>query len=383
MTSAWRSKLEAYLEYHRTTKGTSIGYRNVAKTYLTQLGERFDPESFNDLDKAQMMGWIGELRERNLSEATLKTVCGHVRTFYRWLNEGETPRFLRGITIGRNRSRIQTKDDLLSDSEFNRLVNASRPRDQMIFQLLRWTGARPTEVLQLRGKDIKADPKGGFLLTFRDTKNTETRIVPLLNPDAVKSLEDHLEIRQPKKDDYIFPGRKVGHFTEGGLWQAMRRAAKHVGIGKRIYPYMLRHQRATDPEIRNAPQGMRDQLMGWKSDMWRNYEHLETDDLTDYLRKQEGTQEVPLDGMARIEELERKVMLYDTHFDIMNELVRQLVWTLKEEIGVEQATEIVMKTREISMKILDSLTIEELEDLKRRAEELKWTTIKEIPADSQ
>ncbi len=128
MTPAWRSKLEEYLEYHRTTKGTSIGYRNVAKTYLTQLGERFDPESFNDLDKAQLMGWIGELRERKLSEATLKTVCGHLRTFYRWLNDGETPRFLRGITIGRNRSRIQTKEDLLKEEEFKSLVKASRPR---------------------------------------------------------------------------------------------------------------------------------------------------------------------------------------------------------------------------------------------------------------
>ncbi len=62
----------------------------------------------------------------------------------------------------------------------------------------------------------------------------------------------------------------------------MKRTAEKVGITKRIYPYLLRHTRAT--ELATAPRAFADRLMGWKSGvMWKNYTHLATDDLRDFV----------------------------------------------------------------------------------------------------
>ncbi len=287
----WELELDSYLDYHKA-KGTGTSYRDGAKAYLTRLGERFNPGSFSMLSKAQLVKWVGELREKDLAEATLKTISGRVLAFFRWLNDGETPPTMRGLSVGRNGPRIQTKGDLLSEGEFSKLVKASRPRDQVVYLLLRWTGARPSEVLGLRGKDVTLTPQGDFELAFRETKSGGTRAVPLVNPEAVGALKDYLEIAPPGRDDALFPGRKGKPFQAASLWRAMHRTADRVGITRRVFPYMLRHQRGT--ELYHAPQGVRDRLMGWKSGvMWKNYEHLETDDLTAYLREEEGVGTTP------------------------------------------------------------------------------------------
>ncbi len=84
------------------------------------------------------------------------------------------------------------------------------------------------------------------------------------------------------------------------LWHYLGRASKQAGIKKRVYPYLFRHTAAT--RRYNAPAGVRDRMMGWKSDMARNYEHLATEDVRDYLLETEGpatTDMTPEETMER------------------------------------------------------------------------------------
>lgn len=368
---AWRSELREYLRYHRA-KGTSDTYQAGIRNFVTRLGDRYDPDSFLSLSRAQLMDWFGELREKGkrgkpLSEATLKTASGHIRAFFRWLNEGESPPSLKGLSVGRIGPRIKAKSDFLTDTEFNRLVNASRPRDRVVYLIIRWTAARPSEVLNLRGRDVTPTPQGDYLLVFRQTKNGESREIPLIKREVVSALKDYLEIAQPGKDEALFPSPlKEGEpLQAASLWRAMTRVADSVGITRRIYPYMLRHKRAT--EAYRWPQGLRDKLLGWKSGvMWKNYEHLDTDDLADYLREEEGT-EVPQDALARIEELEREVKGWRVRFEGFRQAMTNLREAIFEVAGPQKAKLIGEKLRDQALERLEKVTDEDLEAMAQEA----------------
>lgn len=274
----------------------------TARAYLRALGERrLDAKvSYLDLTEEDVVAYLGELREKGLkgtkglAEDTLKNVAAHVKAISRWLNQGETPRALRRLRIGRKRPRIRAKDDLLTDGELDLLLKAMSPDKRAAFLLLRWSGARPGEILSLRGRDVRLHRENGreyAELAFRETKTDEPRTVPVVEPVALRELKDYLDVARPGPEDYLFPSpqaRREGEpLTYEALWRYLRRKAEAVGIRKAVFPYMMRHKRAT--ELYKAPPGVRDKLMGWKSGlMWRNYEHLDTEPVLSYLMETEG-----------------------------------------------------------------------------------------------
>lgn len=286
----WRKELARYETYLKG-KGVTAEYLRTLESYLTRLGERFKPTSFLDLDQEAFSTWFAELREKGLREASIATMASHVKATLRWLNDGETPRSLKGLVIGRSKPRVKSKTELLTDRDLERLLKALGPQKRAIVRLLRATGARPSEVLGLRREDVdlrQHDGNGEYVeLTFRHTKNGQVRSVPIVDPVAVQELKDYLEIGPQAGLLFPSPMRKGKPLLYQTLSKAMKTAARRVGLTKRIYPYLLRHTRAT--ELHASPAGVRDRLMGWKSPLqWRNYEHLETDDLRDFLFEREG-----------------------------------------------------------------------------------------------
>ncbi len=277
-------------------KDTGESYRTNVRRYLRALGEASGVASFQDLEREDLEAWFARLRERGftgrsgLSPASLRTVASYTKAFLRWLNEGETPACIRGLVIGKARTRVRSKTELLTPDEMERLIRASNPQKAAILRLLYATGARPSEVLNVRHEDVAWKTHNGMEyaeLAFRDTKTDEPRTVPLAERRALRALRDYLEIATGS--DYLFPSpsRKGQPLTERSLWAVLKRTAGRVGLKKRIYPYLIRHGRAT--ELAKAPRAFADRLMGWKSGvMWKNYTHLETDDLRDYLLETEG-----------------------------------------------------------------------------------------------
>ncbi len=266
-------------------------YRYQVPRYLRALAEASGVASFRDLEREDLEAWFAQLRERGftgrkgLSPTSLRTVASYTKAFLRWLNEGETPTCLRGLVIGKPRTRVRSKSELLKPDEMERLIRASNPQKAAILRLLWATGARPSEVLNLRHEDVAWETHNGMEyaeLSFRDTKTGEPRTVPLADRKALGSLRDYLEIANGS--DYLFPSpsRKGQPLTAKSLWAVMTRTAGKIGLKKRVYPYLFRHTRAT--ELATAPRAYADRLMGWKSGvMWKNYTHLATDDLRDFV----------------------------------------------------------------------------------------------------
>lgn len=296
-------------------KGTGETYRYNVFRYLRALGEASGVDSFSDLTREELAGWFAQLREegftgrKGLSEASLRTVASYVKAFLRWLNGGETPPSIRGMVIGKPRARVRSKEELLTPEELGRLLRALGPQKGAILRLLYATGARPSEVLGLRIENVTWKARSGIEyveLTFPESKTGEPRTVPLAERKALKALRDYLEISAP--EGYLFPSpsREGQPLTERSLWAVLNRTAEKVGLKKRVYPYLFRHTRAT--ELATAPRAYADRLMGWKSGvMWKNYTHLATDDLADFVL--EGEEGSPVKTIDEARELVDRLAL--------------------------------------------------------------------------
>lgn len=319
----WESEVDIY-EKHLRVNGKSRGYTQNARRYLTALGDALKPESFLDLEEPQILDWLLKVRDHGISgrgplaDASMNSIKGTMKACFRLLNDKETPRSLRNITVGKNRSRVRAKADLPTDEEVFALAKALTIKNRAACLMIRYSAGRPSEVLSIKQGDVRPI-NSGFDLTFRETKTGDSRTVPLAKPEAVSALKDWL-VRVPQ-GEFLFPSYGGGPVGYQSLGKAMKRAAKRLGV-REIIPYSLRHARAT--ELMNAPSGLRNRLMGWKSDsMARNYEKLDTGDLREFLEEREG------ESVTDQEELQR---LADRFFALADKL--GLVVTPRVEVAV-------------------------------------------------
>ncbi len=100
------------------------------------------------------------------------------------------------------------------------------PWIRAFFQMLLFTGARLSELLTLRWKDVDLDNGS---LTFRDTKNNSDHVVPL----ASDALEVVQAVPKTKGNPYVFNGHKRGqHLTNP--YKAWKRVLDRAGIKRRV-----------------------------------------------------------------------------------------------------------------------------------------------------
>ena len=137
---------------------------------------------------------------------------------YGWVQNNPVSK-IRKKALPQGRTRFLTQDER---KDFLRQVNKS-PNDYLKPAVLisLATGGRKTEVLSLKWKDVEL--KKGYV-TFRKTKNGETRTVPVRGV-ALKVLKEHaLKFRY--NSEYIFPTRKLkwklGEANSNKPWEDLR-----------------------------------------------------------------------------------------------------------------------------------------------------------------
>ncbi len=300
--SDWKTELDAFVKHHEG-KGSTPEYIRSATRYLKRLGERFDPQSFLDLTAKDIETWFDELRQDGLADISLGSIFSHVRACMRRLNDGVTPKSLSIFKVQvkkqwKKTPRVKSKSELLTDEEIELLSTYLTFRWKTALYALRYSGARPTEVLRLKESDVSIERHNGMEymeLAFPKTKTRVARTVPVARKEAIDLMRDYIKSERPQdhplnKQGYLFFSEKrKSHVRHMTLWKALQRAKNKAGIKKRVYSYLARHTRAT--EVHDLPPAIRDKAMGWESGlMWKNYTHLVTDDVRDALLAKEGTE---------------------------------------------------------------------------------------------
>jgi len=262
----------------------------------------------------------GDLRTTNktrkLSDSTMQTMIARMKRFYRWINEGETPKWLKDIKITSYGNKLDP-DKVLTEDDIKRLLNvSSSPKDKAIVALLYESGARIAEFLGIRLSDLAFDEYGAWvkLKTGKLRKNEPTEVRKIRIVNSVSYLKAWMRYHPDLKE--FFKEKTTGDFNfynkicennDNWLWvskiqtktdkllcnekterfavaDTLQKLAEKAGILKPINPHAFRRSRATYLASK-IPESVLRKFMGWKKDsvMVKAYVHLNDAEVGDVI----------------------------------------------------------------------------------------------------
>jgi len=249
-----QAQIEEFILHLATERGLSDNY---------QLSTRRSLEEFTAwLEKAKEITEPGQVtlpliteylaycKRRRLAAASIKLVVVAIKIFFRFLHgRGRIPTDPADVLRLPRLEKYapETLNELQVQDFLSKIpTNVPRgPRDAAMMELLYASGLRISELVSARLENLDLD--NGTIRVHG--KGDKYRIVPV-GGKAREAIRAYLEqerpaLVQPKTGSEIFLSRHGKKLTTVRVWQILKQLAKHAGIGKNLYPHLMRHSFAT------------------------------------------------------------------------------------------------------------------------------------------
>lgn len=261
--------LPAFLDYlrveeHRTAT-TLLRYESHLQKFITTVGDC----PIIQIASENLSLFKRHLLDEALAPATIAAILSGLRSFLRYLKE------VRGFAVYDpekvRRPKIPKHEvEYLTKEEVQRFLTAipthilAGLRDRALAEVLCITGMRISEALALNRAQIDWEMQMAQITG----KGSKPRKV-YFTESALVWIQQYLDVRH---DDhpalFVTQGEAPVRLHAQGTWKRFRRYAVRAGIGKRVYPHMLRHTMATTLLANGCPIGHIRSLLG--------HEHLAT-----------------------------------------------------------------------------------------------------------
>lgn len=184
----------------------------------------------------------------NFSAETINRMLVSIKKFADFLNvKGYTQ---DNIELQQLKIASKNKDvEVLEKNELNKfkraIYNGVIPRDICIFETLRNTGVRVSELVNIKLNDIhitERNSKENKSYVIINGKGGKIREIPL-NRDVCNAVEKYIKIRPVTSNNYLFQGQR-GKLNRAAINNILDKYSALSGI--EVYPHMLRHTFATD-----------------------------------------------------------------------------------------------------------------------------------------
>ena len=268
-------------------------------------------------DVRRYTAWLDSAGKTDLSQVTATDVEAYVADLRRGV-DGAKPlaasSAARALTVARGLHRFGVEEgvlaadtaaevsppaageklpDTLSIDEVATLLDACPTetpvglRDKALLETLYATGARVSEVLDLRVDDATAaiDADGILAVTGKGNKQ---RLVPL-GRHSKDAIEAYLVRGRPVfatgKSHALFLNKRGGRLSRQSAWTVIKQAAERAGIHKEVSPHTLRHSFATHLLEGGADVRSVQELLGHASvTTTQIYTHITVDSLREVWR---------------------------------------------------------------------------------------------------
>jgi len=242
--------------------------------------------------------YLSVLNKSNLAPATKNDIKKNLRRFLKEYYSNWETKFkkLKDVKLENdmNQERLNANTILTSDDLEKLIRGAESLKLKSLIITLFETGARPTELLSTKWKDIDLEKGEVKLLS---TKNKTVRV------NTIKESILHLQRYKQEypfpdvtQNDYVFPAPmdRKEHLSLQYLQQMFGKLTRSV-LGKHLFPYILRHTRATELQKKLTAK-VYEKVMDHSIEMATRYSHLDKDDVREEM----------LEKVYHIEELTKK-----------------------------------------------------------------------------
>ncbi|MHC4183572.1 MAG: tyrosine-type recombinase/integrase [Planctomycetota bacterium] len=243
------------------SSNTIFAYRDALKLLFCFAADRLkkavDKLNIEDLDDGLILAFLGHMEnERKCSAKTRNSRLAAIRTFFNFIGR-EEPLLLELARKVRSIPQKKTEHkqvDYLDEVEMKAILDSVKPdsrtgiRDKALLMLLYNTGARVSEIIDLKISDLRLDSSGQVKLLGKGKKQ---RACPLW-PETVELIKDYLEERRGKnqKTERLFLNANGSPITRFGIRYITKKYAKSEANqspfikSKKVGPHTFRHSTA-------------------------------------------------------------------------------------------------------------------------------------------
>lgn len=253
MTHKDRFHLEPFEDHLRFERGLSArtldAYRRDLARFISFSVAR-GVHMAEEVTLSHLREFVYDLRDDGLAASSIRRMQSALRTYFGFLTAdgvlSENPtEHLESPKVGRPLPAVLAVDEILALLEAPDETKPLYWRDRAILEFMYASGARVSEVTQLRITALALDQ--GACTIFG--KGSKERIVPVGHP-ACSAIERYLREVRPSLErgegaGVVFLNHRGRPLSRMGVFDVVRKAAARAGIAKPVSPHTLRHSFAT------------------------------------------------------------------------------------------------------------------------------------------
>ena len=277
VTAANEALLESWeLSLHAKRPRTIELYLTEVRRFAAWLAAN-DKAGGGDLaavTKRDVESWLGDMRGRGLSQATMRSRWIALRSLYGWAaEEGEVEENpVARVKVEKANPpapSVVTPEDLAALLKACQGQDFYARRDYAMIRTLIATGLRVSELVALEQSDLDLRNR---VASVRDGKGGRARIVKF-DAGTAAALDRYKRIRARHRfagDSALWIGHR-GPMSRKGVPETLAKRAKQAGIGH-VHPHQLRHTWADRWLAAGGSEGDLLKLGGWESaEIMRRY----------------------------------------------------------------------------------------------------------------
>ena len=274
-----------YVKYVGITSNSKNRLSNVKRS-LSQF-RMITNKDFDKITLKDLREYLGLLNSSNKTQSTRNEFKHTIKRFLKNHFKDWSERFNNlediKLNMGMNEEKINA-DTILKKEDIDKIMNAEKTLFwKSFFITLYESGLRPIELRTLTWNKIKFDVEDDLSeINIYATKTSKARSV------YVKEATFFLKrLKEESDSDLVFPSVSDKMKPMGKEYPAMwlKRISLRV-LGRQVYPYILRHSRATELYTNaDIPDKTAQKFLGHSQSMGDVYTHLSNKDVKEAMSK--------------------------------------------------------------------------------------------------
>lgn len=246
--------IESFIRYLAVERGLSPNYQLSTQRSLSEFARwcarKYRIADVRAVTLPLLSEYLADRKRTGLSASSIKLIIVALKVFFRFLGHRGYIKRDPAETLSFPRIERYLPETLneLQAEQLLESIDTQTPlgrRDRAMMELLYASGLRTSELANARLENFSSDERVLRVIG----KGNKTRLVPV-GRKACEALAVYLSLERPKlvtrrSGSEIFLSRRGTKLTTARIWQIVKAQARHAGLGKNIYPHLLRHSFAT------------------------------------------------------------------------------------------------------------------------------------------
>lgn len=297
-----KTNKETINEFVDKLKANGRNDKTIAKHLycLKMFLKGFEGKNFKNASRKDIEHALIYINGLSISEQTKVNVKISIKFMYKQIfgNGDFYPEQVAWVRTTLAQKNKLLPEDILTEDEVLRMINAANNvRDKAIIGLLYDSGIRAGELLSMRKKDVNLNTELAHIMV---NGKTGPRKIPIMF--SVPMIAQYLNLIKDKgPEDNLWWNLAQSHVKGILEYPGLKKMITEVGnsakIGKRIYPHLFRHSRASNYANKLTEQQLK-AFFGWTggSSMAATYVHLSGRDIDNAVLQANGQK--PIDNVT-------------------------------------------------------------------------------------